>query len=206
VITESSSDTTRTTMSITHSPSVQEKRRTLQIIQGSQSYAVDMSSMEFHESHESLDLGGVKLGRATFRAQLQASDHWVDLDAQSDDPAIKAGGHELGDYLRKIEGNPERAARLANARKRIAQSLSNAHNGGLANSLAELRMRGGMSQSQLAQKMNTQQPGVARWERSPKAMQFETMKMMADALGIGVSEVASVIDRQMNSSEVVHAD
>lgn len=46
------------------------------------------------------------------------------LDDLSSDPAIRAGGHELGDYLRRIKRNPARAAALANARQRLAQSMS----------------------------------------------------------------------------------
>lgn len=39
----------------------------------------------------------------------------------SDDPAVLAGGRELGDYLLSLERNPARAAALAKARRRIGR-------------------------------------------------------------------------------------
>lgn len=204
VITESSLGTTPKQIATTPSPSHRETSHIYQITQGSVSYLIDTTSIEFRES---LNLGCTQIGTASFRTTVLKHAEWVNLESSNSDPAIQAGGHELGEYLRKkIEANPQRAARLAAARKRAAQSLSVAHGvPGKASSLAELRMHAGMSQAQLAQKMNTQQPGIARWERAPASMQFDTMQLMANALNIEVTEVAATIHRQQTGAEH-HAD
>ena len=163
--------------------------------------------MSFIEYQESLDMGSVGLGSATFRAQLLKRDKWIELGGLSDDPVIQSGGHELGEYLsQKIEANPERAARLVNARKRMAESIAQSNDTVTqASSLAELRLRAGLSQSQLALRMQTHQPGIARWEKMPSTMQFDTMQSMARALGLGVQIIAATIDRQLTVG-AAHAD
>lgn len=204
VLTGSSLVTTPKQTPTTPSPSNREAPHIYQITQGSQTFLIDTTNIEFRES---LNLGSTRTGIASFRTTLLKHTEWVDIESPNSDPAIQAGGHELGEYLRsKIEANPQRAARLAAARKRAAQSLSEAHGTpGKANSLAELRMQAGLSQAQLAQRMNTQQPGVARWERAPAPMQFDTMQLMADALNIDVTEVAATIRRQLKGA-ALHAD
>ena len=79
-----------------------------------------MTSIEFHES---LNLGSTQIGTSSFRTTVLKHAEWVDIESSNGDPAIQAGGHELGEYLRsKIEANPQRAARIAAARKRAAPS------------------------------------------------------------------------------------
>lgn len=159
---------------------------------------VDTCSVEFHPS---LDLGTAEIGKATFRATLyKPNGEQEALDDLSTDPAIRAGGHELGDYLRRIERNPARAAAMAKARQRLAQSMSKQSDNESPTSLAALRLRAGLSQTQMAERMQTQQPAVARFERDPSNLGFLTLLAIASAVGCPVGDVANVIAAQLKAT------
>lgn len=128
------------------------------------------------------------------RATMMLHNKWVPLDALSDDPAIVNGGAEASDFFARRSKDPVRAARLATARKKLGQALEATH--GKRTGLVALRMKVGLSQTELAQRMGTQQPSVARWERSPKTMSFQNIEAIAVALGVGAMEVFSAIQEQ----------
>ena len=150
-----------------------------------------MSSTEFQKS---LDLGSIQQGVATMRATMMVHNKWVPLDTLAGDPAILNGGTEAGEFFARRSLDPARAKRLATARKKLGQALQATH--GPRTGLVALRMKAGLSQTQLAQRMQTQQPSVARWERSPKTMSFQNMQALASALGVPAGEVFSAIEEQ----------
>lgn len=148
------------------------------------------------------DLGCVEMGTATFRVMVSKfNGSWALVDGLDADPSIRSGGYELGDYLRRQGRNPLRAAGLAKARQRLAQSVSAQAEASKPSSLSALRLQAGLSQSQLAQKMGTQQPAVARFEKDPSVMQYATMSAIARALGCKVGDVADIITNQIESSK-----
>lgn len=118
----------------------------------------------------------------------------------SSDPAILAGGHELGDYLSRRERNPARAAAMAKARQRLAQSISKQSGSEGPTSLAALRLKAGLSQTQMAGRMQTQQPAVARFERDPSNLGFATLSAIAAAVGCTEGDVANVIAAQLKTT------
>lgn len=128
------------------------------------------------------------------RATMMVHDKWVPLDPLADDPAILNGGTEAGEFFARRSRDPARAARLASARKKLGQALEATH--GQRTGLVALRMKAGLSQTELAQRMQTQQPSVARWERSPKTISFQNMEAMAAALGVSAVEVFTAIQEQ----------
>lgn len=128
------------------------------------------------------------------RATIMKNDKWVDIDQLADDPAILQGGTEAGEYFERRNSDPLRATRLNKARKKLGHALET--KAGQTTSLVALRMKAGLSQSELAKRMNTQQPSVARWERAPESMSFSTIEALAVALQVETMAVCAAISAQ----------
>lgn len=94
-------------------------------------------------------------------------------------PALQAGQLAAADYLAQVEADPRRAAALARARVRAGRV-----NAAATQTLSQLRLSAGLSQAQLAERLGTQQPNIARWERDPRNMNVETIHRFAAALGV----------------------
>lgn len=139
-------------------------------------------------------MGSVQHGHATMRATLRVNNKWVPLDPLADDPAILNGGTEAGEFFARRSRDPVRAVRLATARKKLGQALEATH--GQRTGLVALRMKAGFSQTELAQRLGTQQPSVARWERSPEKMGFEAIEAWANALNVDTMDVCAAIKAQ----------
>lgn len=157
---------------------------------------IDTDSAVFHSR---VDMGSTQVGHVVFRATWINPDKWVDLADQTDDPVLLRGGKEARSYLRQKLSDPARAARVAALRTEIGNSLAEEHAGVLT--LSILRMRAGLSQSALAERVGTQQPNIARWEKSPAGIQIETIAKLAKALGSTVEEVAACIAKQIEAAE-----
>lgn len=114
------------------------------------------------------------------RATVYSQQHWVAITELGEDRAIANGGMFAQEYVAAQEANPVMAAALARVRAKVGEAAVKAKGGGLA----ALRLRAGLSQQQLAEKMKTHQPSVARWERTPGQMNFATIQQMAEALGV----------------------
>lgn len=149
---------------------------TIVIVQHSQSYELDTTSIRFQPT---VDLGSVAIGVVECRASVLRHDEWVAIE-ELDDPALADGGMLLDDYLVEQQGDPEMAEALRRARVRIA-SQSAQHG---ASGLALLRLKAGLSQKQLAERLGTHQPNIARWERRPEQMTYSSITQLAEALGV----------------------
>lgn len=101
-------------------------------------------------------------------------------------------GVSVQSRLARLEANPRRAAALKRARVRLAAETQR-RNPNVPASLAGLRLAAGLSQSQLAALMNTQQSNVSRWERSPGDIMGSTIIKLAGALGVSPASVLEVI-------------
>lgn len=159
---------------------------------------LDTSNIEFQKA---LDLGSSQTGRAIVRATLFVHDKWVDINQLSSDPAILNGGTEAGGYFARRQRDPGRAARMAKARQKLGQVLDATY--GERIGLAGLRFKAGLSQVELAKRMNTQQPSVARWERFPETMRYESIESLANALGVDPVEVFAAIKAQRQPKTTV---
>lgn len=135
------------------------------------SYSIDTTSLEYRPT--SNVPGSVENGELT----MQTCTVFHSL------PPLNRGELCASDYLAKVEANPRRAAALARARERAGRTP------GRPQTLTQLRMAAGLSQAQLASKMGTQQPNIARWEREPGKMNVETILRFASALGVAAEEV-----------------
>ena len=186
-----------------HSQSQTETTHTAQITARTGSYWIDTKTVEFQKS---LDVGSAQVGKITARATLIYDTSSIDLLQLDGDSAIANGGTEAGEFFARRLSNPQRAERIRRARQNLGQALQNTY--GELCSLAALRQKAGLSQTELAKRMDTQQPSVARWERAPGQMSLDTLTKLADALNVSPQSVFnSVIEqqkqtRQVNSHEV----
>lgn len=102
-------------------------------------------------------------------------------------------GLPVSSRLQKIAANPRRAAAVASARSRLADWISNEPSIQSA-PLASLRLKAGLSQTELAAKLNTSQPNIARFEKSPGNATLESIKGWASALGVPLLDVIAAIE------------
>lgn len=126
---------------------------------------------------------------------------WVNLPVEviSDEH-----GQDAAAFAQRRSRTPERAARLAAMRERVGKTLADQANGKPLG-LAGLRLRAGLSQQQLAERLGTKQPSVARWERDPSTMLVVTMRRMAEVLGVDVAQMALAVCAQTPLKEVSDA-
>lgn len=132
------------------------------------SYSVDTSSAEYRPTSSVPSV--VENGELTF--QVCTLFHTR--------PPLRSGELNASEYLARVEADPRKSAALARARGRAGQRVSENE----AISLTKLRLSAKLSQAQLALKLGTQQPNIARWERDPKNMTVETVFRFAEALGV----------------------
>lgn len=124
----------------------------------------------------------------------------VAKDSQANDPVLKRGGMELGQYLAQQERNPAMAAAMATMRQRIAARHATCD-------LATLRQRKGMSQAQLAAALETSQPDIARWEKDPAQMSARNIQRMAEALQVSEQDIHDAMKKSAASARAhTHAD
>ncbi len=91
---------------------------------------------------------------------------------------------DIDEYVDRLERDPVRRAGIARARVRLADRLSHRLGG-----LADLRMRRGLSQKQLAQAIGTSQPHIARIEGGRDNVLLATANDLARALDVPLEEI-----------------
>jgi DNA-binding XRE family transcriptional regulator len=98
-------------------------------------------------------------------------------------PERIAGAITLDAYLDATASQPGWAEALARARQTQADEP------GASSPLARLRLRAGLSQQQLAIRMGSSQPHIARCEQGKHDPGTSTIARLAEALGLPASEV-----------------
>jgi len=91
----------------------------------------------------------------------------------------------------RLESDPKKAAALVRARRRIAEAIQDDD----CLSLTKLRLRAGLSQTQLASLMNTKQPAIARLERGDSDPTLSTIEKLARALGVGKDAILTAFEK-----------
>ena len=104
----------------------------------------------------------------------------------------------VSEHIERLQANPARAVALAKARARLGQWMQDENLP--QKGLTALRLKAGLSQKALAEKLGTQQSNVSRWEKSPGEMQVSTLQSWAVALNLSIEDVCKVIDT--STSEV----
>lgn len=90
----------------------------------------------------------------------------------------------------KLMRDPAKREALIRARKRISKELAP----DTAYSLAKLRLSVGISQTELAERLNTHQPAIARLEKGETDPQLSTIIKLAQALETDLQTVISAIN------------
>lgn len=93
---------------------------------------------------------------------------------------------------KRIRANPMRADGVRAGRQRLAQVVQRMNPD--SNLLSSLRLRAGLSQSELADRMDMKQPNVARLEKHPGDPGLSTLRKLAAALSCSLDEVIAAID------------
>lgn len=105
------------------------------------------------------------------------------------------GAIEFDELLKGFADDEEFQNELVEARKEMAKGF-------YANepqSFSSLRLRAGLSQSELASRAGTSQPHIARIEAGRNDPGTETVQRIANALGVDVGEVFNAIRYQLES-------
>jgi ribosome-binding protein aMBF1 (putative translation factor) len=113
-------------------------------------------------------------------------------------PSVPAG-KPYSSRLNKIAADPQKAAGVAAARARMGDWMSKEASMRPV-ALSALRLRAGLSQAELAEKLNTSQPNIARFEKSPGNPSLESIKGWSAALGVTITDVIAAIDAANSSS------
>lgn len=101
----------------------------------------------------------------------------------------------------RIRNNPLRAAAIVKGRQRLAK-VAEQLNPGLR-TISTLRLAAGLSQSQLAEKMDMKQPNIARLEKKPGDPSLSTLQKLAAVLGVDIREVIAAVE-VTNKAETNH--
>ena len=100
----------------------------------------------------------------------------------------KNGFVSMDDFLADLERDSNFSESLPEGRKWVANSFYKDKN-----SLSKLRLEKGWSQKQLAEKLNTKQPYIARIENGIEDMQLSTIKKLSKIFGISIVEIIEAI-------------
>lgn len=102
-------------------------------------------------------VGNVVIGVACIPVLLYEQNHWSAFTPKRGENALERAA--------RLEKSPRRAAAMERGRRRLAAMVEKANPGSV--SLALLRLKAGLSQTQLAEKLGTKQGNVSRWENDP---------------------------------------
>ena len=94
----------------------------------------------------------------------------------------------MDDFLVDIENDQELSKKLPDGRKWVAKTFYKDKN-----LLSKLRLEKGWSQKQLAEKLNTKQPYIARIENGIEDIRLSTIKKLAKVFETDDSEIIRAI-------------
>lgn len=112
------------------------------------------------------------------------------------------GGISATDRGARVRSNALRAAAIVKGRQRLAK-VADQRNPEFR-PLSTLRLAAGLSQAELADKMDMKQPNIARLEKKPGDPSLSTLRKLAAVLGVDIKEVIAAVE-VTNRAEVNHA-
>ena len=92
----------------------------------------------------------------------------------------------------RIRNNPLRAAAIVKGRQRLAKVAGRLNPE--FRPLSALRLAAGLSQTELAERMDMQQPNIARLEKKPGDPSLSTLQKLAAVLGVDIGEVIAAVE------------
>lgn len=111
--------------------------------------------------------------------------------AQSIEHQRPKRGLSRAERTSRIQASPERTAALKAGRERLSKAIEFRNNGEAT--LTTLRLRAQLSQSELASRMNMQQPNVARMEKKPGDLTMSRLVALSNALGVEIGDVVAAV-------------
>lgn len=106
------------------------------------------------------------------------------------------GFRDIDAIVADAEQNDEDRALLAEARQILAEKLYPGET-----SIRSLRLKAGLSQKSLADRMGTSQSHVARIEKNGESVELRTIVSLTRALGVDLCSVANALLANTNSNE-----
>jgi DNA-binding XRE family transcriptional regulator len=100
---------------------------------------------------------------------------------------LPEGFKRIGDYVAELEATPEGAAGMREARARLGRVIQDSG----PPTLRSMRLALGLSQTQLAAKVGTSQPQIARIEAGRPDPTYDTFVRIAGALEAAVTDVVA---------------
>ncbi|WP_404377845.1 helix-turn-helix domain-containing protein [Vreelandella aquamarina] len=107
------------------------------------------------------------------------------------------GYKDISDIIAKSEQNPARKAALEKARANLAKQ----HYGDEGQTVRTARLQLGLSQSVLADMINTSQPHIARIEKGTENLTLETMRKLCKALHVNMNQLDEMLHKQKHAWE-----
>jgi DNA-binding XRE family transcriptional regulator len=108
---------------------------------------------------------------------------WAEADLTAND----LGFRDIDDVVADVESTEHGRSEMAAARSWLAETMPAADIGGLA----AMRLRRGLSQRALAEKIGTSQPHIARLENGQEDILLGTAQRLAEALNESLDNIAS---------------
>ncbi len=108
-------------------------------------------------------------------------------------------GLSATDRAARIRSNPVRSGAQQAGRQRLARVVSHFNPG--TKPLSTLRLEAGLSQAELAARMDMLQPNIARLEKKPGDPSMTTLKRLSAALGVTVDVVIAAVEAANQSFE-----
>lgn len=177
----------------------QDQQTTITTIDGSRKFAVDTTTLVYRESSDKDDVLDITVGKS-FTLTMEGRDlnapELTCTDLQTD-RAILNGGITLDDFLARELADPEVAAAAREVRKASGRAKQQT-------GIAKLRLTAGLTQAELATRMQTQQSAIARLEKNPSTMSYAGMVTMSEAIGCDLSELFTAIQKQCTPRSVDH--
>lgn len=103
---------------------------------------------------------------------------------------VEVSGKSIDDLVGAIQQQEGGEARLQRARQRLSSMLAAKQ----PQSIRTMRLNAGLSQTQLAELTGLSQPQIATMERPNSNPTIDTLKKIAEALGVGLSAVVAQWD------------
>jgi len=101
-------------------------------------------------------------------------------------------GISATDRSARIRSNPLRAAAIVKGRQRLAK-VADQRNPEF-HPLSTLRLAAGMSQAELAERIDMKQPNIARLEKKPGDPSLSTLQKLATVFGVDIGDVIAAVE------------
>jgi DNA-binding XRE family transcriptional regulator len=108
------------------------------------------------------------------------------------DDSSAVRGISANERRASIKNNPLRAAAIVKGRQRLAKVAGQLNPA--FRPLSALRLAAGLSQAELAEKMEMVQPNIARLEKRPGDPSLSTLQKLAIVLGVDIREVIAAVE------------